>query len=458
MENLVTKQRMFSNRDLIKLMIPLVVEQFLAIAVGMADSVMVASVGESAVSAVSLVDNISILLINIFAALATGGAVVAGQYIGQRNANRASKAGEQLLILTTVISLVVMVLMYLMRGFILNTVFGEIDADVASYCMTYMNITFASIPFIAIYNSGAALFRAMGNSSITMVTSLIMNTINIGGNAIGVYVLHLGIEGVALPTLASRMISALIIIILLFNKRLPIHIARPIAWKPDRHMVRNILNVGVPNGVENSMFQLGKIVLLSVVSTFGTTAIAANAIGNVISGIEILPGAAIGLGLITVVSQCVGAGDYEQVRYYTKKLMGFVYIGQVLINVATVLALPVIINIFHLTPATADLTREIILFHSIFAVTLWPLAFTFPNTLRASNDVLYAMVISGISMWVFRILLGFVFAKYLGMGVLGVWLAMIVDWAVRSLFFVLRYRSHTWEKPTRLSDEQIISL
>lgn len=435
----------FSNKDLKKLIFPLVIEQFLAFAVGMADSIMVASVGESAMSAVSLVDTINQLLLNVFAALATGGAVVAGQFIGRMDKKRACKAGEQLVVLITVISLVIMAFMYLGKDFILHVVFGNIAPDVMAYSKTYLLIVSASIPFIAIYNGGAALFRAMGNSKIPMQTSVLMNGINICGNAILIYGFHMKVEGAAIPTLVSRIVAAVVILVLIRNQTLPIHISRPFRYRFDKGMVKKILYIGVPNGIENSMFQLGKILLLSLVATFGTASIAANAVANTIAGFEVLPGIAVGMALVTVVSQCVGAGDYEQVRFYTKKLMKYAYGAIIITNVVMMFLIPAIVAVYHLTPVTAELTTKIAILHGICASFIWPLSFIFPNTLRSSNDVGFSMYVGILSMWIFRIGFGFFLGKYFGFGVIGVWIAMIIDWAVRSVCFVIRYRGNRWQ-------------
>lgn len=454
MEKVSNKNYLFTNKNLLQLLFPLMIEQLLAVAVGMADSLMVASVGESAVSAVSLVDSISILLINIFAALATGGAVVAGQYIGRGRSDKACKAGEQLLVFVTLISLAVMIIMYFGRGFILNVVFGTIEPDVAAYSNTYMLIVFASIPFIAVYNSGAALFRSMGNSKITMITSLIMNGINVVGNALLVYVFHMGVEGVAIPTLVSRAAAAIIITALLRNQELTIHIERPFRYKYNKDMVKNILQIGIPNGVENSMFQLGKIMLLSVVAGFGTASITANAIGNTVSAFGILPGSAVGLGLVTVVSQCVGAGDYEQVRYYTRKLLMYAYVSMIVLNAGIIFTTPSILDIYHLSEETAAMASQVIIFHSICACFIWPLSFTLPNTLRAANDARYTMIVGVGSMWTFRIGFGFILARYVGLGMFGVWVAMIIDWIIRTFFFMIRYNNHKWE--SSYSEQKIL--
>ena len=435
----------FSNKDLTALILPLVVEQFLAVLVGLIDSIMVASVNEAAMSAVSLVDTINVLLINIFAALATGGAVVSGQYIGQKRKEEASKAGEQLMVFIFIIALAIMALVYVGKHFILHTIFGQITEEVSAYADTYLMIVTASIPFIALYNAGAALFRAMGDSKVSMLTSLLMNGINIAGNAVLIYGLHFKVEGVAIPTLISRMVAAVVITVLLCNQKLVIHISMPFRYHFDKNKVKKILYIGIPNGIENSMFQLGKIVLLSLVSTFGTASIAANAVSNIIAGFAILPGMAIGLALITVVSQCVGAKDYEQAHFYTKKLMCMALGAMVVTNVLIALALGPLLSVYHLSGETEHMARQILIMHSICACFIWAFSFTLPNTLRAASDVKFAMVVSVGSMWICRIVFGIILGKYAGFGVLGVWMAMIMDWCVRSLFFIIRYKSGKWE-------------
>ncbi|WP_426350027.1 MATE family efflux transporter [Alloiococcus sp. CFN-8] len=440
-----SKEVLFSTRDLFKLITPLLVEQLLAITVGLADSVMVAGVGEAAVSAVSLVDSVNILIINIFAALATGGAVVVGQYLGRKNNEKACRSAEQLVMVTTVLSIGIMTFMYMGKGFILNNLFGTIAPDVKVQANTYLMIVSLSIPFIALYNGGAAVFRAMSNSKITMYTSIIMNLINVAGNALLIYGFKMGVAGAAIPTLLSRIIGAVIIIILLKRKRLPVHLRQGIRFTMDFSLIKKILFIGIPNGLENSMFQLGKILVLNLVASFGTASIAANAIAGTMGSYQILPGSAIGLALVTVVSRAVGAGDYKQVRYYTKKLMIIAYGAMIVINILFILALPIIVRIYNLSDLTADLTKSILTYSSICSAIIWPMSFTLPNALRAASDVRYSMVISIISMWTFRIGLSYVLGKYMGMGVFGVWVAMTVDWVFRSIFFIIRYRGSKWQ-------------
>lgn len=436
---------LFSNRELANLIGPLVIEQLLAVFVGMADSIMVANVGEAAVSGVSLVDNIMILIINIFAALATGGAVVAGQYIGRKDEKSACKAATQLVWFVSLSAVAIMILVYFGKDIILNQVFGHITAEVKGHADIYLLIVTASIPFIALYNGGAAIFRAMGNSQVSMRVSLLMNAINVTGNAILVFGLRIGTAGVAIPTLISRMVAAIVITVLLCNQTRILHIERTLKIRFDGRMIRKILAIGVPNGLENSMFQLGKILVLSLVSTFGTYAIAANAVSNAIALFQILPGMAISLAITTVISQCVGANDYEQVHYYLKKLFAIIYVAMVGTVALIFLALPLILKAYNLSDQTAAAATNIIHFHGISAMIIWPLSFALPAAYRAAGDAKACMYTSIVSMWIFRIGFSYLVGKYMGLGVFGVWVAMVIDWVVRAICFVIRYFNGKWK-------------
>ena len=436
---------LFSNRELANLIGPLVIEQLLAVLVGMADSIMVANVGEAAVSGVSLVDNIMILIINIFAALATGGAVVAGQYIGRKDEKSACKAATQLVWFVSLSAVAIMILVYFGKDIILNQVFGHITAEVKGHADIYLLIVTASIPFIALYNGGAAIFRAMGNSQVSMRVSLLMNAINVTGNAILVFGLRIGTAGVAIPTLISRMVAAIVITVLLCNQTRILHIERTLKIRFDGRMIRKILAIGVPNGLENSMFQLGKILVLSLVSTFGTYAIAANAVSNAIALFQNLTVMAITLAITTVISQCVGANDYEQVHYYLKKLLAIIYVAMVGTVALIFLALPLILKAYNLSDQTAAAATNIIHFHGISAMIIWPLSFALPAAYRAAGDAKACMYTSIVSMWIFRIGFSYLVGKYMGLGVFGVWVAMVIDWVVRAICFVIRYFNGKWK-------------
>lgn len=436
---------LYTNSDLKKLIVPLVFEQLLAILVGMVDVVMIAGVGEAAVSGVSLVDTINVLVINITAALATGGAVVAGHFLGQKEPENASKAAWQLLLFSVFLSLVVTILFLAAHKPLLRLVFGQVEPLVMENATTYLIITALSICPLAIYNSCAALLRAMNDSKTTMWIAIIMNLINAIGNAILIYGVKIGVAGAAIATTASRVVAAVIIMFIMFDKERTIHFKGQVTWKPDFGLIKKILYIGVPNGLENSLFQLGKILLLSLVSTFGTYAIAANAVCNTLASFNSLPGQAINLALLSVASMCVGAGDFEQTRYYTKKLMKLAAISTALLSLVIILFSPQIMKIYQLSFQAEELGVQVIRWHALMAVVFWIPSFTLPNTLRAAGDVVWTMMIAILSMWMFRIGFAYFLHHTFQAGLLGVWIAMTIDWMFRSLCYVLRYRGHKWE-------------
>lgn len=440
------KEMMFTNRQLVALMWPLLLEQLLAITVGLADSLMVATVGDAAISAVSLVDSISNLMIYIFSAMATGGAAVAGQYIGQRQKEDACNAGQQLIALLGAVSIFFVALLYLFRTQILTVMFGHIEPDVMAATNTYYLYVMASIPGIALYNGGAALFRTMGHSDVSLKVSLLMNSINVIGNAVLIFGFGMDVAGVAIPTLVSRTVAAVVILSLLFNRDLMLHLSDIRGFRVDMRLMKNIFYIGVPSGVENGMFQLGRLVLFSLISTFGTASMVANAIGNTISNFNCFAGQAINLGLAAVVSQCVGAGEFDQARAYLRKIVKWTYGIMAVVNLTIIALLPLIMRVYNVSPEAEKLAVTVTLIHGISSIFIWVPAFMVPGFLRAAGDAKFAMLASMLTMWVVRVLLAYVLGKYMGYGVIGVWFAhAIVDWSVRSVIFFLRYRSGKWE-------------
>lgn len=437
---------MFSRRDLIKLIIPLIIEQALAVTVGLADSMMVSSVGEAAVSGVSLVDTINVLLIGLFAALATGGAVVSAQYLGHKEEKSASEAGQQLMIAILALAFLVMAAAFLFGKEALTLLYGEVDPEVMSYSRTYLFFSAMSFPFIAIYNASAALFRSMGNSQVSMKVSLVMNIIHVAINAVLIFGLGLGVVGAAVSTLISRAFAAIALTMLLRNTKYPIHFDTTYSFRVDFVMIKRILHIGIPNGLENSVFQIGKILVQGIVAGLGTASITANSIAGTIGGFGVLPGAAIGLALITVVGRCVGAGDYEGVKKYTYKLMRFTYIIMAVLNLILLFLIPLIIRIYNLSEETSEIAFRLMTYHCILAMLIWPLSFTLPSALRAANDVKFTMWTSMVSMWVWRIGFSYLLAITFRLGVLGVWIAMTIDWLFRSICFVIRFRKAKYKE------------
>lgn len=436
---------LYSSRDLKKLIVPLLVEQILAIAVGMADTIMVSAAGEAAVSGVSLVDTVNILLINIFSALATGGAVVAGHFLGKKRNDSACRAAWQILQFATLLALVISVVFIAAHDQLLWLMFGQIEPEVMEASKTYLIITTFSFSALAVYNSCAALFRAMNSAKVTMWVSLLMNGINVAGNAICIYGLHLGVAGVAIPTTISRYVAAIVIFYLMFDKKKEINLCGQLRPGFDGQLIKKILYIAVPNGMENSMFQLGKILVISAVSTMGTAAIAANAVANTLACWNILPGMAINLAVVSVASVCVGAGEYGQARYYTKKLCLFTECGLVILSVVMFFAVPYIAPLFHLGNEAYRMTVDVMRFYAVMVVFLWVPSFSIPNTLRAAGDVVIPMIIATVSMWLFRVVAAYIFTYVFQFGLMGIWVAMIIDWGFRALCYFIRYRGHKWE-------------
>lgn len=445
---------LFSGKDLRKLIVPLIFEQALAITVGMADTMMISSVGEAAVSGVSLVDMINMLMFNIMAALATGGAVVTSQYLGAKRKEDARKSANQLLYTVIFSGLLLGAIVILIRKPMLRLFFGSIEPDVMENALIYLTISALSFPFLAVYNACAALFRSMGNSQVTLKVSILINLINVTGNAICIFGLHMGAAGVAIPSLISRAAGSVILYFLLKNPALDICFMRE-PFHLDFGMVKKILYIGIPSGVENGIFQLGRVLVVSIISGFGTVQIAANGVANNLDSVGVLIGGAINLAMITVIGQCVGAGDEKQIRIYTKKLLLIAYIPTIILNLVLFLNLGWILDLYGLSPETTNLARTLIFIHNGCACLLWPLSFTFPNMLRACNDVQYTMVVSIASMFIFRIGFSYLIGARLGYGAVGVWIAMVLDWICRVICFLLRYRSGKWKKLAGLVDAAV---
>lgn len=436
---------MFTKKRLTALIIPLIIEQFFNVAIGITDIIMVARAGNAAVSGVSLIDSVNNLLIMLLAALATGGAVVAAQYLGRHEPENAEITANQLMITSFGFSVIFMVIALIFRKPLLTLIFGEIDADVMANAQIYFLLSAISYPFIGIYNSAAALFRAIGNSKVSMVTSFLMIILNIIGNAIFIYGFNLGALGVGISSLIARIFSAVFIVILLMNPELPINIRNLFKCGFDIPKIKNILRIGIPNSMENSMFQLGKLMVASLVSTLGTASIAANAAAMTIASFAVIPGSAMGMAMITVIGHIVGEKDYQNAQKYIGILLKISYAALIILNVPLVILAPQIASLYRLEGESLIIAVNIIHAYCISAMLIWPLAFVLPNALRAANDVTFTMLVSIFSMWIFRIVLSYIFVKIFDIGVLGVWLAMFCDWIVRTIFFMLRFKSGKWK-------------
>ena len=406
---------------------------------------MISSAGEAAVSGVSLVDMFNNLIISVLAALATGGAVVTSQCIGAGRREEACRSARQLVFTEAAITIGISVLVLLFHRQILGLFFGQIEADVMQNAIIYLIISVFSFPLLAVYDSCAALYRSMGNAQITLKISLLMNVINVVGNAIGVYVLKLGVAGVAIPSLVSRGVAGVVLFTLLHNPDNLVFLTRE-KFKVDATIVKRILFIGIPSGIENGIFQLGRVLVVSIIAAFGTSQIAANGVANSLDSMGCIVGQAMSLAMITVIGRCVGAGEEGQVRYYTKKLLGETYFYTAVINSIILLLLPWILQIYGLGEETTRLSYILVMIHDGMAIFLWPASFVLPNMLRACNDVKYTMVVSIFSMITFRIGFSYLFGVHMGWMAVGVWAAMVIDWVFRVLCFVGRYLAGTWRK------------
>lgn len=436
---------MFTKKDLIKLIIPLIIEQVLGAAIGIVGTLMVSAAGEAAVSGVSLVDSINLLLLTVFSALATGGAIVSSQYLGREDKQHANLAAKQLLLVTVLLSLFIMAVCLPGNEFILRLIFGTVDADVMQNAKDYFIPSAFSYPFIAGYNACAALFRSMNNSKTPMFTSALMNVVNIGLNAVFIYALHMGAFGAALASLFSRMLGAVVLFVLLLRHSHIISLSPFFPLRFDIAMIKKILTIGIPTGLENGLFSLGKILVQGTVTSFGTAAIAANAVTGSITQLAMTPGSAVGLATIVVVGRCIGAGDYKQAGRYTIKLTLLSQCILAVLHSLMLLCMNPILSLYNMTPETAELTGQLYICANVIGILFWSFSFTLPNGLRASNDVKFTMVVSIASMWALRLGLGYALSVWLGFGVLGIWIGVGADWMIRAIFFTARYVSGRWK-------------
>ncbi len=446
------KKRMFSDAQLRRLIFPLLIEQLLAMLVGMVDTVMVSSAGEAAISGVSIVNDLNNLVIALLSALAGGGAVIVSQYLGHGDRELTRKAASQLVMIAFVISTVLGLFCVAFHTGILQVLYGSVEADVMTSAKEYFWITALSFSFLGVYNSAAALFRSMNETRSTMNVSILMNVINVIGNYIGVYVLHLGAAGVAWPTLISRIVAAVVMVGMAFNPRRAISIAWNdiLAW--NRELIRKILSIAVPNGIENGLFQLGKVIVSIFVATYGTSQIAANGVSNSLSTLCYVSEMAIQLASVTVIGQCVGANDYEQAEYYVHKLIRIAWIMAAVNNLLVYLALPYALSLYSLSSETLKIAETILTMECIAVTTIHAPAFVLPTCIRAAGDAKYTMYVGVGSMFGARVLSAYLLGTVLGMGVVGTRIGMYIDWGVRIIFFVYRWRSGKWKLYRLVSD------
>lgn len=435
---------MFSNRDLKNMIVPLFFEQLLVMLVGIMDTFIVSYVGEAAVSGVSLVNSFNTIFIYLFTALASGGAVVISQYIGNKDQKNSVRSSSQLLMFSTLFSIVLTCIVLMFHQAILSALFGKVEIDVMDACITYIVISALSYPFIAIYNAGASLFRSMGKTKTTMYVSLASNIINVIGNCIGVFVLHAGVAGVAIPSLIARAFSAIVITKLCFQQNQMTYYTKKDLFAFDTDILRRVLSIAVPNGIENGIFQFAKVALSSVVALFGTYQIAANGVAQSIWSLAALMGVTLGPVYITVIGQCMGSGNQEQAKYYFKKLNKLAIVLSIVWNLIVLALTPLFMHFYQLSSETLQLIFYLVVIHGVFNAIVYPISGPLSNGLRAAGDVKFTMIVSIASTLLARFVFSIIFAIYLNMGVIGIAFAMCLDWTIRAVIFYCRYRSLKW--------------
>lgn len=439
------KKDLFSNQELKAMIVPLFLEQLLVMLVGLADTLVVSHVGEAAVSGVSLVNQFNTIFIYLFTAFATGGAVIISQYIGRKEKDSAGEAASQLLLFSTVFSVVTALLVLIGNEAILRLLFGKVEASVMQACITYLRISAYSYPALAIYNAGVAVYRSLGKTSTTMYLSVASNVINVVGNIIGVFVLKAGVAGVAYPSLIARIFSAAAITALCFREKNEVVYRSKWIFRWDGSMMRRILSIAVPNGMENGIFQLVKVALSSIVALFGTYQIAANGVAQSIWSLAALAGVAMGPAFITVIGQCMGSRDADGADYYFKKLTRITLLISSVWNLFIFLLTPLFMRAYALEPETKQLVIWLVLIHNVFNAAAYPFSGALSNGLRAAGDVKFTMYVSIASTIAGRLLLSYVLGIVFDMGVIGIAIAMVCDWIIRAVIFYLRQRSGKWK-------------
>ena len=444
--NIDKNDLMFNNKVLFALLIPIVIEQLLNSFMGMVDTMMVSNLGSQAISGVSLVDSVNNLIVQLFSAMATGAAIICSHYIGMKDKKGANKAARQVVLTVAVIAIVITIIGLLFRRPILSFIFGKVEQEVMDNAVTYFLYTALSYPFLALFSAGSAIFRSCGNSRYPMVVSIISNLINVTGNAILMFGLNMGVAGAAISTLVSRVFCMVVIFIALSKPKLEIVVSQYYTIRPDFKLIASILAIGVPSGIENSMFQFGKLAIQSTVSTMGTAAIAAQAMTNILENVNGIFGIGVGMCLMTVVGQCMGAGRKEEAKYYIVKLVGIAEVG-IIVSCLLVLALVKPITMLGgMEPESAKMCIEMVGAITIAKPLVWVLSFVPAYGMRAAGDVKFSMITSIITMWGCRVALCIALVRIFNMGPMAVWYGMFADWTIRGIIFTTRYFSGKWMK------------
>lgn len=453
MSMILPNNALFNKDDLRRIYYPLLMETLLSVTVGIADTMMVSQAGEAAVSGVSCFNTIQVFLVSLFSAFGTGGSVIVGQLIGMGNEKRARFASKELIYLALAVSLFVAFIFFSFKESVMRLIYGSVEEDVFKAAIEYSIPIILSLPFMALSSSLTAIFRAQGKTKSTMIVSTIANVVNIIGNAVFLVIFKMGAFGVGLSTLISRIIMAIIFLVLVHDRKLKVYIDSLLKFEFNFKMASTIFSIALPSGLESSIFQLGKIVTISTIAACGTASIASFAFLDNMGTFANVTGSATGLALMVVGGQCCGAGEYDQAKWYTKYFLKKAYISIFVTSVVVMALLPFIINIYSYSEETKNLALLVTYENLVATILIWPMSFTFPQILKSAGDVTFTMIVAISSMWIFRVVSARILGLTFGFGLRGVMWGMYIDWIVRAIFFILRYKSGKWmEKGLKKED------
>ena len=440
---------MLIRKNVLKLAVPIIVEQTFVMMLGVCNTMMAGHIGEEAVSAIGMVDSINMLFISFFAALSVGATVVVAQQIGQEKPKKANETAKQAIVSGVIVAGVITLLLWIFRVPLINFLYGSAEELVKSNAKLYIEFTLLTYPFIAIEQIANGILRGAGDTKTPMYITMFMNIINIilGYRLIyGIDFLHIpsfGIMGAALAIAIARMIGSVIIIIVLFRGSKIIKIKKLFPFKFDMKVQKSIFNIGIPAGMEQVIFQTGKLLVQVFIVTMGTASIASNAIGMSITQIINVPGNALCLAATTLVGQYIGRDDIKGAKstlIYLVKIatICLVSIGIIFVPIAEWLA-----SLYTNVPEVIRLTGILIKSNSV-AMVVWAISFVLSSGLKGAGDTRYTMMTAFIGMWVFRIGLGYVLGIVFKMGILGIWIAMYIDWFVRGTMYSVRLKGTNW--------------
>lgn len=437
---------MFTDKQLKGMILPLFFEQLLVVLVGIADTFIVSFCGEAAVSGVSLVNSFNTVFVFVFTALASGGAVVVSQYLGRGDTRKASEAVSQLLTASALFALAATAAVSAGGRAILGGLFGRVDSQVMEACVVYLRILAWSYPALAVYNAGAALCRSVGKTAVTMYISILSNVINLAGNCAGVFLLHMGVAGVAWPSLIARVFSAAAVAYICFQDRYAIRFYGKWIFGWNRRLQRTMMRIAVPGAVESGIFQFVKVALSSLVAGFGTYQIAANGIAQSFWSMASLVCVAAGPVFTTVVGQSMGAGDKQTAERCIRRLLRITVIFSLGWNGFILTAIPIVLGGYAVSGETRRLVIGAVFVHNLFSAFLFPFAEPLGKGLRAAGDVRFTVIAAVFTTAGVRLFSAWVLAAAFHMGLMGVVWSMVLDWAVRGAVYWIRFKSGKWKE------------